>query len=357
MDKFVTYMDKWKYTFCLLLFASCSENRNIFNANEVVFDSFEKEFSLHAQNVNFDSTLQAPINVFYFDDYLLYKHNRGPYFFSIFSLKSNRLVGRFLQHGRGPNEFADLSFFDEYSIQNQERWLYLSAINERRVLKFNLTDYLKSGATNIELLNQHEDLQMNTHVINDSTFLAYMYTNSDNDFRIFYLKYSSTSDTRKEINLTVNKITDYEEFNKLWAAEYIRQDKKKMAMAMLHMNRIHIFDLEEPKNNITLTPKGQGYISLKELAHQDPLQTAIYYNGVKTTQDHIFALFQNRLISDQPEQLKTVEMHVFNWDGFPQYKLHIDEYLSGFCIDQSRKIMYAFDYEENIYIYDLSQIL
>ena len=351
-------MKKIKYLLFPLLCICCIENRNIFNATEKVFDHFNEEYYLQAKAINFDSIVMKPRGIFHIDSFLIFGLGRGhPHFYSIYNLQTNSFVGAFLQRGRGPNEFLSLNYWNNHSLQNNQRWLYLSAINEKQVIKFNLSDFLQSGSINIEILNQYKDLQMNTHILNDSTFLAYMFTQNNKDFRVFYRKYYSTSDKREEINLTKKNVRNYEEFNLLWAAEHIRQDGKKMAMAMSNMNRVHIFNLEEPTNNITLTPKGQKHILLSDLSQQS-FHATVYYSAVKTTQDYIFALFHNQFFVDwQHCQSKKVEIHVFNWNGLPIYKLHIDECLSNFCIDPGKKIMYAYDHEENIYQYDLSKIL
>jgi len=335
----------------------CTESRNIFNTTEKIFYNFDKEISLHAKVVGFDSIVTAPLSIFYIDSFLLFRHHTGDFFFSLYNLQTNKLVGRFLQRGRGPNEFISLSYWEEHILYNGERWLYMSDINLRSVIRFNLTNYLRSDDIDIVTLNQYNDLQMKTHVINDSTFLAYMFTQSNNGVRVFYRKYFSTSDQQEEINLTVKNVGDYDEFDKLGGVVRIREDKKKMVMAAIFMNRVHIFDLEEEKNNITLTPNDHRDISLSELARQSPLQTTIYYADVRTTQDYIFALFHNQLLGEWQRKPKNMEIHVFDWNGLPLYRLQIDEYLASFCVDPLEKIMYAFDYEENIYQYDLSKIL
>jgi len=299
----------------------------------------------------------APLNIFFIDNFLLFKHHEGPFFFSLYNLQSNKFVGRFIQRGRGPNEFKNLSYLDEYSLQDNERWLYMSDNNLKRIIKFNLSCYLQSGSTQVELLHQYDDKQIGrTHIINDSTFLAYMFEQNKNGLRVFYRRYS-TSGMQEEMNFTKKNIKNFEEFDKLWGGEQLNQDKTMIVRAMTRMNRIHIFNLNNPKSNITLIPKGQHHISLDELLQQPPSQAIVYYQYVKTTQNYIFALFHNQLLVELDQKPQKVEMHVFDWNGKPIYKLHFDEHIVGFCIDTTRKVMYAFDSEENVYQYDLSEIL
>ena len=350
-----------KYIIFIVLCVNCTESRNIFNTTEQVFDGFEREFWLQAKPIHFDSIAAWPVQIYHFDSLLLFEHrsrSASPHFFSIYNLQTNKFIGSFLQRGRGPNEFIELFFYDEHTLQDNDRWLYLTAANEKKIIKFNLSNFLQTGAIDVKLLHEYKGLQMTTHILNDSTFFAWMFTRSREGMRVFYRKYFSTSDKLEEINLTKRDIKDEDEFDILWATERIRQDKKKMVMAMHGMNKIHIFDLEEPKNNITLTPKNQKYESLSDLARLEPLQRITYYNGVTSTQDYIFALFLNQLVFDRHHgQSKGVEIHIFDWNGRPLYKLHVEEHLFGFCIDPIKKIMYAYDSDENIYQYDLSEIL
>jgi len=349
-------MNRFLISFSLLC-TCCTINQNIFNTKEIVFDNFEREIPISGTVVNLDTIVMAPIGIYQVDSFLIFNHITGDYFFSLYNLQTKKFVGKFLQRGRGPNEFSNLSYWDEYTFQNNERWLYMSDNNLNCIFKFNLSGYFKTKTTQIELLHQYNGRQMKNHAINDTTFLSFMITFFDKEVRVFYRKYFSTSDRLEEIELTRKNVNGYEEFDKLWSAEYIRPDKKKMAMAMIHCNRIHIFDLEEFRNNITLVPKNQLNISLSELVKQDPLKTTIYYISTKATQDYIFALFQNIRISDYQQRLNKMEIHVFDWNGYPVFKLVVNEYINDFCVDWGTKIMYAFDYEENIYQYDLSHIL
>ena len=349
--------NSWKCILLFLLCTNCIEDRNIFNTKEVVFDNFKHELSLNAKAINFDTIVMAPINIFFIDNFLLFKHHEGPFFFSLYNLQSNKFVGRFIQRGRGPNEFNNLSYMDEYTLQDNERWLYMSDNNLKHIIKFNLSYYLQSGHTQVELLHQYDDKQIGrTHIINDSTFLAYMFAQNKYGLRVFYRRYS-TSGMQEEMNFTTNNIKNFDEFDKLWGAEQLHQDKSMMVRAMTRMNLIHIINLSNPKSNITLTPKGQRHISLEELVQQPPTHTTVYYSCVKTTQNYIFALFHNQLLGEWQRKPQKVEIHVFDWNGCPLFKLHINEYLDSFCIDPTEKIMYAFDYDENVYQYDLSEIL
>ena len=351
----------WIYLVCLSLCNSCVKSRNIFNSTEITFENFKKEFLLKARIVPLDTSVMGISGIFLVDNFLLILHLRTvPFFLSAYDMESNEFAGGFLHRGRGPNEFISLSFDGEYASQNGDNWLYMSAINEHQVFKFNLTSYVQFRDLDMQLLHEYEEsqgLQMRTRVLNDTTFVAYTFVQDKNGLRVFYRKYFSTSDDKVEINLLNHHVKNYEEFDVLWSAQHIRPDKKKMALAMERMNRVHIIDLDDTENNITITPKGQRYVSLKELSRVEPLQTTTYYVDVKTTQDYIFALFQNQLFADFRVKPDKPEIHVFDWKGFPLYKLRFEECLGGFCIDTVKKIMYAYDNFEIVYQYDLSEIL
>ena len=351
--------NSWIYLICISLCIGCIENKNIFNSIEITFENFEKELLLQSNVVPLDTTVMGISSIFLVDRFLLFLHSNrsSPYFFSVYDIKLNKFAGRFLNRGRGPSEFISLAFDGEYTLQNGENWLYLSAINEQQLYKFNLTSFLQSGISIMQLLYEYEGLQMRTRVLNDTTFLAYMFTQDKEGLRVFYRKFFSTSDNKIEIDLLKHHVHNYEEFDVLWTAQHIRPDKKKMALAMDQINRVHIIDLDDSETNISITPKGQYFVSLKELSQEEPLMTTTYYTDVKTTQDYIFALFQNQLFADLRTKPTKPEIHVFDWDGVPLYKLHFEERLRGICIDTVNKLMYGYDDYEIVYQYDLSQIL
>lgn len=339
-----------------MLCIGCTEKRGFFNATEKTFGDFEQEISLKAEPVVFDSMPLSLLGVDYVDGLLLFKHSEMPYLFSIVNIETKKFISNFLRRGRGPDEFTYLSYWGESEVQNGDRWLYMSDINTNKIIKVNLTDFVESGLTNIELLDKYNGTQLQNHILNDSTFLVSMYYESEAGIRMFYRKYSNKGilDIQDIDFVTVN---DYDELDLFGMSEYLRPDKKKMAMSMMDMNRINIFDLENSKRNITLTPKGSVFVPPSELVQQDYTETMMYYHGMRTTQDYIFTLYVDQLLEEWQEESKPIEIHVFDWEGNPRYKLHIDEYLQDFCIDTDNNVMYAFDYSDNIYLYDLSRIL
>lgn len=343
-------------SFCM----SCTESRGIFNAKEMTYDVFEKEITLQAKAIRFDSTVLAPLGVNFIDGYLLFKHSPPiSFYYSLYDMQTKEFKGSFLRRGRGHNEFTNLKYWGEITFQDNDIWLYMSDFHKNNILRFNFTEYLRHGITDLKFLDHYEDPHMKNHIINDSTYLAYMFQwdNLNSAMRVFFRKYSTSIKEKEEIDLLKNDITTYEEFDKLGFSELLSPDKKKIAMAMLYMNMIHIFDLDDPKCNITLIPKDKPQPTLSELSQQDNLQSTIYYHGIGITRDYIFALFYDQLLSEFQHVPKQIEIHVFDWNGKPCYKLLINEYLADFCIDPLKKIMYAFDYSENIFQYDLSQII
>lgn len=346
----------WIFITLSILYAGCVQKREFFNATEKSFGDFEREITLKAEPVIFDSLIIAPLGIHYIEGHILIEHYDMPYFYTLYDTDTNSFVGELIVQGRGPNEFISPSYWDDSSIQDGDRWIYMSDNSIQCIFKVNLTDFIESGATNTIILNKFNDHQRISNIVNDSTFIAFSYGNNIDGIRTFYRKYSSKNVLDIE-DIDFATIGDLSELEMLVGAGHLRPDKKKMVMAMTWMNRVNIIDLENPKRNITLTPEGSVFVPPSELVRQERMDQVIHYAGSVSTQDYIFALYHNQPLGEWQERPKEVEISVFDWKGNPCYKLHIDEYLAGFCIDTDNKAMYAFDYSDNIYRYDLSEVL
>ncbi len=334
----------------------CTEKHSIFNATEKKFGEFAQELTLKPEPVIFDSMPIGVPGIHYVDGFLLLHHYELPYFISLYDLKTKKYIGQFLRRGRGPEEFISLSYWDDSEIQNGDRWLYMSDDVTQNHIKFNLTDFVESGTTNVEYLYKYNGSHINDNILDDSTFIASMYTSNEDGFRVFYRKYSS-KDILDIEDIDFATIGDLSELEMLVGAGHIRPDKKKMVMAMTWMDRVNVIDLKNPKRNITLTPEGSVFVTPGELVQQERIDQVIHHAECVATQDHIFVLYHNQPLGEWQREPKEVEIRMFDWNGKPLYKLHVNEYLASFCIDTDNKAMYAFDYSDNIYRYDLSQVI
>ncbi len=82
----------------------------------------------------------------------------------------------------------------------------------------------------------------------------------------------------------------------------------------------------------------------------------IYYGAITSNDKYVYALFVNQSNEDSFRVKKTMEIHVFNWDGDHYKTLRTEEYIIDISIDRNNRYMYGVDSDGNIYKYNLSEI-
>jgi hypothetical protein len=344
--------------FLLIVGVGCTSNRDkVFNAETIKYGDFATELHLIPEPLTFSEPVMGILNIMHVREFIIFKHHSNSHFYSAYDAETGNFIGDFGRQGRGPNEYTLLNSWKEYISDNDRTDLYLSDMNLKRIVTFDLKQFAQDTARlqKFSTLKNYSDMHMRNHVVNDTLFLAYMYDMQSGD--VYLRKYSTSIDEISRLPMLRNPVHNYDEFDRLWGSSLISHDGNKFVMAMLHMDRINIFDLNDPDKSISLMPSEASTPSLSDLVNMDPNRRKIYYEGVDHTDELIFALYHNQLLSEWQKKTKGVELHVFDWLGNPVAKLVVDEYLANFCIDETHKVIYAFDYSENIYRYDISEFL
>ena len=90
---------------------SCSDEKNTVWNNSVLtvedmFESFSKEYEIEGEVYIHDSiNLLKPIDIAVINDLMFINDNYDGKLFSIFDMKENKFIGRFLKQGKGPGEY------------------------------------------------------------------------------------------------------------------------------------------------------------------------------------------------------------------------------------------------------------
>jgi len=82
-----------------------------------------------------------------------------------------------------------------------------------------------------------------------------------------------------------------------------------------------------------------------------------YYTWLQVTDENIYALYLNQSDDDYNYIPKPVEIHVFDWELNPKYKLLVSDYLLCIAVDEKNGWIYGLDYyNEKILRYNMANI-
>lgn len=328
---------------------ACKE-RAIFTKEPIQISHFPKTITLSTEKVNIE--IIGVNNLYIIDSVLLgFKAKGNDGFFTCYSLPNFKFLGNYISAGRGADEFLTLTYNKQFAVDSSNMKIWISSHLSREVSEINLTSSIKEQKVIFEkrfFLDSITDSYWFN--INDTLFATYPSTDN-----LYYTVYNL-----KEQKLVIQK-NIFAKNLKFDASIYnligtISPDKTKMALAMLNMNHIIIHSI----NGDEIIPLTIYYTpnTPNEISQQDFIDRKIFYSDIRTVDKFIFALYINRTTKEIRETNKSVEIHVFNWNGEPIYKIIIPNYIRFFDVDLHNGYIYGLNpYDEKIFRYNIKSIL
>jgi len=125
-------------------------------------------------------------------------------------------------------------------------------------------------------------------------------------------------------------------------------------------NRIDIMNHKGVIIKSSLGDVGNGYYKseVSDYKTNEGLRSlSCYYTWLQVTDENIYALYLNQSDDDYNYIPKPVEIHVFDWELKPKYKLFVDDYLICFAVDEKNGWVYGLDYyNEKIIRYNMTNV-
>lgn len=117
-------------------------------------------------------------------------------------------------------------------------------------------------------------------------------------------------------------------------------DGRKVALPMMFMNRIGFYDFESGN---------QSAASLYEPTTMPGNNLHVYYCSTCTDGNYVYALYMNQSNEDSYMTSKSMEIHVFNFDGVYVRRFMVSEYIIDIACDAES--LYGVDLEGSVYKY------
>ncbi len=258
------------------------------------------------------------ILAFYLVDSLIIVHQRGvDKYISIYGKQSFKKLKELLPKGRGPQEFLDFTFQGQHITDTNGTEIYFSDTNKGSLYALNLTQSLKHDSLYVTRISKLPYRSFPTF-LTDSNYISKTYIPEKKEFS--FILHDTNARPIRTYPLYQN--INFSRYNQIASADQIKPDLSKIAMGMLSFNQINILDLKENRNFSITTSGTTTWLSEKYLEEHD---YNIYYCALKCTNEKIYALYTEQKISEWQRIKKPVEIHVFDWEGTPLYKLKIKE--------------------------------
>lgn len=350
---------------------SCKEEGDSYFKGEVInVNRFDKEITLKSRKVDLKDIFEG--RPFICDSFLIFNNFKCPdYYFYVFDVESGNHIASFCPKGEGPGDFLSCDESLQLLKQNGDSKIWVRDYNKQSIHLINITQsiaqqkticdsiipfewskYFQYPLLSVFFLDNRKILGINQceNIFNEE---------QDNTPRDLFLFNGSFDNRIKEYHLYKRPIicqdhrVEFEPFEFYNAIYRIKPDNTKLVIAMKMLGQISIVDIktEEQKNY-----RMKESLTFSEI-EKDLYKSRKYYGTMTVNDQYIFALYIDVAMKDVPPPYGSQIIHVLTWDGRPAYKIHVNESIKDMALDTSNHILYATDLEDNLYSYDISEIL
>ncbi len=347
---------------CILL-VGCQRNDNYYFNGEIKIVECQKELNVIGKQLHINGIYTGAISVY--DSLMIFVDSSYPdHFMTVFNLNTNQQVASLLAKGKGPGEFYDITYTDQFISNDHSIKLWLSEYPRDKIILLNLTESIKKGETmidstiSIEWKEKWQSPFSQVFVLNDDIVFAKdqnerLYYNSPSYMPGKYHFYEGSIDRELKSYALYNEavpLANGMDVQILTSLDRIKPDNCKLAMAMRTIAQINILDIEtgvQKGFRLKNTP-GFDYLSYKHNQYK------FFYTDICVDNDFIYALFAN--IPYTEAIWNAQEVHVFDWNGVPVCKINLDKKLVRMSLNPKGRILYGMGDEDEIYQYDISSI-
>lgn len=333
-----------------ILLTSCNNNSvNVFSKMKMKYVEFENTANLKGQIIH--ENLLGVEYITIYDTLMIMITPQNDKLYRVLAINNWQDLGSIVTKGRASNELIS-AHYPMYFEKNDniDMFIYEPSIKKMRLL--NISESLK----NEHAIFDDSDLAD----VSDFPYLDYIYPLSDGTFFIDHLKgfgappfkqqygiINKTGDLKELAYLDGTKIESQQYPHLLAASNAINETERLYVSAMIYLDQINFLNIDNPKKSFSVTTndKVQEFSNINMME-----QTKWYYSDVTTTNEIVVALYANT-----NDNLS--ELHIFDWNGKPLYCVKTDIAIIDLTIDTNKNIVYGLTAEEQLYSFDLSNLV
>lgn len=328
------------FIFLMSILYSCTENKQTdpFKSFETI-ETLKGEKYLDLEEFG----VLKPRNLIYWDKKFIVRNTNHKNLLSIIDIQSSKVVHAF-QKGEGPGEIVSVG-----SIECQSGQIYLYDIARKILYQMDiesgLTDTIPSynEYTRLQtidrpfLVNKTDKGLIATGLFEENVFMYIRSGSENSEFFVDYPEFEITEDMTHMENATLF----------LGARVSVKPDQNKLACFFPEVGAAFLCDIkadkiEKYKQLIYHAPKVKNprTESLPVIVYEGDNKVA--FCDIISTNEHIYVLYSGRSFNSHKEKAYECEhLFVYDWNGNPVKRFHLDIPLCSFCLDSVNNIIYG----------------
>ncbi len=318
--------------FLYIGFACNNQSSVIYNKNVI---------ALKSEPVQINALIGNPYDIFIRDSLLIYYDYYDGKFLSVFDLKKNLFMGRYISEGNGPGEAVAplyiLSFPEKENIYLYQR--NTSILNTVNIPKLEIQDsrqLTSSTSWKPFELQRTKDFYVGLGIFENGLFSVYN-LNCGQIYEGGQYPFDGEKRNKSEAFLSYQ------------GAFCTNADNNKFAFGCLYSDYIAFYEI---KNNKILTLKEYSSYDVKvnyNNNHVIPEDNCIIsYTSAFGTQSYCYMLFSGETYADKEKRDSGGNyIVVFDWNGNYVKTFKTDREIYNFCVDVKNDLIYATAQNEN----------
>lgn len=285
-------------------------------------------------------------------------------FYNIFNINTGEEIGSFCNKGGGPDEVVAVGPIFQFFKEDDELKTLLFAVNEEKLLIWNITQSIKQATTIIDRVIPYAWRTENAGACYNEIFLQ--------DKNTLLAKVSAISIGEDDATLPIiqkrtvdtNKcLKNYSTFKQsikngkasimaesfFYSNDALKPDGTKVVQAMSHLPQLNIIDLQ--------TGKVVGYRLGDEVdfsLFKGEKVIYNYYSRLRVDDNYIYATYWGKAPWGRYDISYINMIHVFDWNGKLVQKIAMDHAIAEMWIDPVRNRLYTTTPEaDNVFYTDL----
>ena len=341
------------YILVVISLLSCSKNKNH------AFDYKQNVIYVKGEFLLIDQLIGNPYEIICIDTLLIYHDPYRGNILSVFDLKNNNFVGRFVSEGQGPNEVIPSRLFLLQYTQKDILYMFQSDI--ATLTTFDIPDFNISNKIQIGLptqqrsmgLQRGKDYYIGIGKFEEGRFKVY---NSE----VEYLYTGATYPLKGKGNKGKD-IDPGQAFYTYQGNLCMNPDKNYFAMSCLFSDHIAFYEVKEDEI-ITLkeyysydanidffsSSNNVGGTTRISMGARPKNESVISYTAAYGTASYCYMLFNGKTYGETGKVGSGHYIVVFDWQGNYIKTYNTDYEIRTFCVDENNNCIYATTKDKNL---------
>lgn len=327
--------------------------------NAVLVQEFPRNYTLDTGTPVEDFDLMGATAFLIHDSLLIVSASRGDGFWSVYSLEDGSVLGRFLRHGNGPDEFRWMPQLYDASVQEDggEVRIVFYSNTAGKISELNLTESLRDGNAHLRTLYEPLDNQVFSAVWMEGGEVLCRELSRDATRQDRYILTGGgqlVPDALAELNEA--QIRHGEDFNLL--ASIIRYGPKsgRIVEMPIWLSTLNVYALDGSfARSVIVSKKPEGLEAIQKkprMMRRDTFVSLRLYDGA------FGVLYPDASGVIAGAGRKKPQVLLFDWDGNPLARIELPDAADSFDIDFRNGCLYTFDRENEVLRrYDFDDVL